>query len=345
MFDDELFRYNDIEVKDMKTMLDYINEIPEYITSHINEGDYVKLREDFINEHKSTISIIACGSSNNASNCAYHYLQDKLNVKVNIYTPYTFANYEHIDKDSFYLVISQSGRSVNTLAVIDKLKKENVLVHFLTDNKDIKDEELINVYQLDIGNEEVPFVTKGMSSTVFFLLRFASDDFIDLDTFNNLFKQYQQKAIDYFNENKNLLINIKRVHILGSGSSKGVASEGSLKFCETLHVGASGYEIEEFLHGGNFELQKDHEVIMINSKFDEVRVNQLKNNLSILCDNYYVLDKTGMDESISSLIYLAFFQTLVYLINKEKGNNIPLMEDKYLEFESHLKAKTINFYE
>lgn len=330
----------------MKTMFDYINEIPEYIKSHNENGDYLKLKEDYLKENKKSLTIVASGSSNNASSVAYYYLKDKLNTEVNIYTPYTFYNYEKIDNDSFYVVISQSGRSINTLNVIDKLKKENVTVHFITDNKEIQDEDNLKVYQLDVGDEEVPFVTKGMSSTIYFLIKFADSNFMNIDEFEKLFKEYQNKAEEFFNNNKDIILNTKRVHILGSGPSLAVAREGSLKFQETLHVAASPYEIEEFLHGGNFELQKDHYVFIVNSNdCENKRIEQLKQNINILCDNLFVLERVSFDESISCLVYLAFFQTLVYLINKEKGNSIPMMEDKYLEFESKLKAKTINYYE
>lgn len=329
----------------MKTMLDYINEIPQYIYSHLNDGSFNILKNDYLNENKKDIVIIASGSSNNASYCAYHYLKNQLKAKVNIYTPYSFYNYEDIDSNAFYIVISQSGRSINTLKVIDKFKENNIVTHFITDNKEIQNDELLKVYLLDVGDEEVPFVTKGMSSTIYFLLKFANSNFMNYEKFASLFESYQKKAKEYFEKNKELLTNVKRVHILGSGPSMYVSREGSLKFCETLHVGATPYEIEEFLHGGNFELQKDHLVIMINSNDCEIeRINKLKDNLSILCDNYYVLDNTNEDESLSTIIYLAFFQTLVYLINKEKGNLIPMMEEKYLNFEEKLKAKTINYY-
>ena len=330
----------------MKTMLDYINEIPEYIKTHNESGDFLKLKKDYIKENKKSLTIVASGSSNNASSVAYFYLISKLNVDVNIFTPYTFNNYERIDKESFYVVISQSGRSINTLKVIEKLRNENITVHFITDNKEIKDEDNLKVYQLDDGNEEVPFVTKGMSSTIFFLLKFADSNFVNVDEFEKYFKEYQNKANVFFENNKDKLLNTKRVHILGSGPSLAVAREGSLKFQETLHVAASPYEIEEFLHGGNFELQKDHYVFIVNSNdCENKRIEQLKQNINILCDNLFVLERVSFDESISCLVYLAFFQTLVYLINKEKGNSIPMMEDKYLEFESKLKAKTINYYE
>ena len=329
----------------MKTMLDYINQIPEYIENH-SDGDFDLLRKDYDLENKKSLTIVASGSSNNASFCAFHYLKKYLHTNINIYTPYTFINYEQLDKDSFYIVISQSGRSINTLEVIDRLRKENIVTHFITDNKEISEDDLLKIYHLEVGNEEVPFVTLGMASTIYFLMKFANKQFTDIELFKTLFKQYQQKAEAYFESNKQMLMNIKRVHILGSGPTMYVAREGALKFCETLQVAASHYEIEEYLHGGNFETQKDHLVIAIDSNDADVkRIEQLKNNLHVICDNYYALDRCPLDENLSIFIYLVFFQTLVYLISREKGNTVPTMKDEYLEFEGLMKAKTINFYD
>jgi len=335
----------------MKTMFEYTSEIVSYIEQHIDKGEYLKLAKDYLNEGKKNICIVACGSSNNAANCAYYTLKKNLGVKLEIISPFTFTNYEIVDENTFYIVISQSGRSVNTLAVIDKLEKANVKVHFITDNNEMYDEGLLNVYHLQIGQEEVPFVTKGMAGTVFFLMAFArtvnKKPFVDLESFKVKFNEERQIAKKAFEDNKDLLCNIKRVHILGGGFSKAVASEGALKFKETLQVAASAYEIEEFLHGGNFELLKEHLVIMIDSDENIAkRIVQIKNNLHVLCDNYYVVNRVeGLDEDLSIIVYLSFFQTLVYCINVAKGNEIPMMQDRYLEFESLLKAKTINYYD
>ena len=328
----------------MMTMLDYIKAIPEYIEEHRNKGDYQKLREDYLEENRKSVTIVASGSSNNASRCALYSLKQLLHKEVNVYTPYTFVNHEQIDPESFYIVISQSGRSRNTLEVIDRLKEAGVTAHFITDNKEIEEDELLKVYQLDVGNEEIPFVTKGMSATVFFLMSFAGAQFSE--GFADAFHAYQQKAEACYEENKEILDLIRRVHIIGSGAYQAVACEGALKFCETMQIAASGYETEEFLHGGNFELLRDHLIIAIDSEKDHRRVQQLKQSHHVLCDHFISIE-TAKDfkEHEAVILCLAFFQTLAYRMNVARGNPVPTMKDRYLEFEGLLKAKTVNYYQ
>ncbi len=327
----------------MKTMLDYINEIPEYISSHNDRGDHLRLHDELHGSGSKTVTIVASGSSNNAARCAYYGMRDLLGKEIRIFTPHTFVNCEKADPDSFYIVISQSGRSVNTLKVLEMLKDAKVTAHFITDNEEMKDDEYMKVYHLDVGNEEVPFVTKGMSATVFFLMRSAGIVFPD--NVKDIFEKYQKMAEDDFEGNREIFSRISRIHIIGTGTCQGVALEGALKFCETLHIAASPYETEEFLHGGNFELQPDHLVIAVDGNdFDHERITQVEKNLHVLCDSFLRIKKADLERDPAVIVYLAYFQTLVYLMNRERGNIVPLMEEKYLEFEGLLKAKTINYY-
>ncbi|MBO4359210.1 MAG: SIS domain-containing protein, partial [Erysipelotrichaceae bacterium] len=176
-------------------MLDYINEIPVYMDEHRGRGDYLRLRSDFDASGAGSLTVIASGSSNNATNCARYGMRDGLDKEIFIHTPYTFVNCEKIDRNSFYIVISQSGRSKNTLNVVRMLKEAGVTVHFITDNGELSEDEHMKVYHLDVGNEEVPFVTKGMSATVFFLLRFAGVVFPD--NVSETFSEYQKMAEDH----------------------------------------------------------------------------------------------------------------------------------------------------
>lgn len=342
------------------TMVDYIHDIPTYIKNQMSfsESEWKRLAMKFYDGTYSSFSIIASGSSYNAANCAKYHLKEKLGVPVYLFTPFTFINYESVDKHSFYLVISQSGRSVNSLSAVNMLNEHNITAMFLTDNEEIFSTDGQCVFQLGIGGEQIPFVTKGFSATVFFLLSFADYAYSlrteetfcvwDTDSFANSFQKQIDNAVLFFENNKKSLLTMKRVHICGAGPGQSIAVEAALKFGETLQIAATGYEIEEFLHGGNFELQKEHVVFLIQSSdCMRDRVSQLKKYLPFLCDTVFVLDQTAkhVAEGPAAILYGGFFQMLVYLINKELGDPIPIMKDRYLSFESMMKAKTQNYYE
>lgn len=342
-----------------RTMLDYIREIPEYIRNSMEDpkAEWRMLAEAYRKELYSSITIIASGSSFHAAGCASYCLRKELHVPVYMETPFTFAHYGIVDPKSFYIVVSQSGRSVNSLEAARLLKEKGVTVHFLTDHPDMSSEVRQQIYHLKIGNEKIPFVTKGFSATVFFLLAFAKDScresarqrtpWLDTDLFSRQFAGQIKAAQDFFEANRKHLLEMNRIHICGGGPGRYVAAEAALKFCETLQMSASGYEIEEFLHGGNFELKRDHTVFLIDSApAIHGRALQLQENLPGLCGHAYLLkDAEQKDEDAAAILYSCFFQTLVYELNRAKGNEIPLMKKEYLEFEESMKAKTINYYQ
>ena len=342
-----------------QTMLDYIREIPEYIRDSMKDpkAEWRTLAESYRKRVYSSITIIASGSSFHAVGCASYCLRRELRVPVYMETPFTFSHYGLVDPESFYIVISQSGRSINSLEAARLLREKGVTVHFLTDHPDMSSEAGQQIYHLKIGNEKIPFVTKGFSATVFFLLAFAKDScrerdrqgtsWLDTDLFSRQFDLQMKAAQDFFEGNRKYLLEMSRSHICGGGPGRYVAAEAALKFCETLQMSASGYEVEEFLHGGNFELKRDHTVFLIDSApAVHGRAHQLQENLPCLCGHTYLLEKAEQpDEDAAAILYSCFFQTLVYELNRAKGNEIPLMRKEYLEFEESMKAKTINYYQ
>lgn len=341
-----------------QTMLDYIRKIPDYMKKQMKarEPGWKDLADCFCLEKRRSVTIIASGSSFHAAGCALYDLQRLLEAPVYIETPFSFVHYGRVDPNSFYLAISQSGRSRNTLQATQYLTENGVSVSFLTDNEEIVRTERLWIHPLHIGGEKIPFVTKGFSATVLFLLGFGHEisrrrgkektAWIDEERFSQAFMRQMEKAAVFFEENRDKLLKMKRIHICGGGPCRYVAAEAALKFCETLQMSATGYEIEEFLHGGNFELRKEHTVFLIDSS-DAVhdRACQLFENLPILCDSVYWQDRVeNMDEGAASVLYACFFQTLVYQINRAMGNRIPVMKPEYLKFEEEMKAKTMNYY-
>lgn len=338
------------------TMLDYINETPKKMQEKINtSGQWTaSICNAWNADSYPSITIVASGSSNNASQAAKFFLETCLAVPVYVVTPFTFEHYQRIDENSMHIFISQSGYSTNTLNAMAKLEDKQIPYHLITNNAEVKDNQRMSVHQLDIGTEFVPFVTKGYTMTVFYLAMFAlyaakdkiKEYYEQIRQVPSLFEKQVSAAAVFFDGHQDILLKAKRVHICGYGANQFVSSEAALKLCETLQVGASAYEIEEFLHGGYLEVEEHHLVLLLCQKAEGYdRAAQLQNHLTELSPFVYSLEGTReLIEELSPLANIAFFQTLVYLMNRQGGNETPSMEQKYIDLELKLKTKTINYY-
>ena len=334
----------------MKTMINYIQEAPMKIEEKLNNELWGAELTEFFKSVKDELIIIASGSSYNAASCGKLSLEKLLDIRVEIITPYTFTNYQRIRSTACYLLISQSGNSVNTLCAAELLKGLSIPFHMITDNKKIRSDPFMTVSHLDIYNEEIPFVTLGFDLTVLMLLKCAFQaaacSLKDFDKISEKQRDYYKKGLLFYEANKQWLKDISRIHICGSGANEYCAKEGALKFCETLQIAATAYETEEFMHGGFLELNKSHVVFMISDSVSKDRMKQFQTYLPMLCDHVYLLDDTeNIEEAIQPLYYIVFFQTITALMNRAVGNEIPSMASKYIKFEKQMKSKTIGYDE
>lgn len=332
-------------------MLDYIQEVPSLLEKRVNDREWTKpLRDAFQAQQATSLHIIASGSSNHAAWCVKAYMEHYIHVSIQISFPFSFYAYEDIDPQAFYLFISQSGHSTNTLMALHKVQEQGIPVHLLSALSFPKANDGIHHYDLGIGKEEVPFVCKGFSSTLFYLLQFTSQlANISVSNYNlaSLYQKQIEKASIFFTAHKEELLTLKRIHICGYGANLFTAKEAALKFCETLQIATTAYEIEEFLHGGYLELEKHHAVFLLQAHGQgNMRVIQLAKYLPTLCNHVYIEEpEFEIEEWSSPLIHIAFFQTLVYRINEAKGNATPMMKDCYITFEKQLKTKTVSYYD
>lgn len=330
------------------TMDYYIHKSIDEIKSRLF-SDYGEQIINYLKTYPSNeVIFVASGSSYNVVQCAKNILAKKLNKKVMAYYPYTFALNGLVNEEANYILISQSGRSTNTLKAMQLLEDNQIPYLFITSNPLIESSPIRHVQYLQIENEEVPFVTEGFSLTLFLLIRaaytFGNSNMDALKPVPELMSLSIEKAKEFFK--KNNLHAMCRAHFCGIGSLEGASREAALKFCETMQIAGSAYELEEFMHGGFLELQRDHHVFLLFSNAARDRITLLAHHLHDLCDHVYVIGEyINIDDDLKALCLIPFFQELVYLMNVQKGNPVPLMDSKYVEFEKKLKSKTIGYYE
>ena len=108
------------------TMMDYIEETPRVLQYNIhNRKELLKPLFDYSSRQnsKTSLFLIASGSSYNACHIARSFLLKCLDIPVRILTPYTFTYYEHdFNENDLIIVISQSGLSTNAIEALKKAK-------------------------------------------------------------------------------------------------------------------------------------------------------------------------------------------------------------------------------
>ena len=108
-----------------ETMETYVLESSETLNNNFeNKAALLKeITKAYIESGKENICIVASGSSYNSALCALPYMNKISGVNVELLSPYTFTNYKKIKENTFYMVISQGGESINSIEAMEYLKK------------------------------------------------------------------------------------------------------------------------------------------------------------------------------------------------------------------------------
>lgn len=252
----------------MNLMQQYVNEQPEVLKAIIN--DRKQIVGSFVNTFEKSeierVVIIGSGSSYNAGLMAKPLIEKSMGVEVNVIVPTRMNDLKYIHSTKvLYCVLSQGGRSTNTLQVIRELKTSNKPVIAVTEMSDSPIAQLAGLtLTIPIGEENIGAKTKGVTSTALVLML----AFLDLglrrgsieDSFYRTTIQAAQFITDHMDENikraltwcklnNPKLSEIKTLNIIAKGNNNGPAMEGRLKLLETIWKPVSCFEFEEYLHG------------------------------------------------------------------------------------------------
>lgn len=315
------------------------------------------------------ILILGTGSSINAVKASKYFLEEILDIKLYIEEPSVFFNYEKLDTEIDLLIsVSQSGKSDSTIKGTLKVKKTlDIPVIVITANSSSplsKYSELI--LDLNIGIEQVGFVTKGFSGTILNLyllflnlrkLKYPNDTGIvekhlkDIELLINKIPDVINESNLYFEKNKDILINSNRFLCIGYGSNFGISKEFETKFTEVVRCPSSGFELEEYMHGPYLEANKEHVIFYLdNGDFLSERMYLLKKYMDKYI-KFSTIISSEKDESNSifinigdninkNLLVILFvipIQILSYKIATNKGINV---EKKiFSDFDLILKSK------
>ena len=353
------------------TMLDYVNETPGVVHAQLAGDAGHKLAEEFLAGDYRSVRIVACGSSKNAATIARPWLRELLGLEVSVCEPYTFCQYEHeLPADEFCFVVSQSGYSTNALAALACIRESGRAAVGVTGDveSDFRDAADV-VVDYGVGEEQVGYVTKGVTSLAVFLWLFGidvaraqgrlDDDGRDeaiagIESVMRNFEAVRDQTPALLARRYKELSAMERVFLVGAGASYGVACEGALKYGECLQFPAMALELDEYLHGPNLQLSPDYTIFVVAcGERDHARARQIVNATRLVTDRVFVLTddpaatdadilvEPGMPELAAAASVLPFFQMTAYQLTEDEHlwHKHPLVAS----FDHALSGKSENY--
>lgn len=263
-------------------MLSYVSRATDVMRLNIDRADDLvgPLVDEYVKSGKKSVCLVASGSSFNASLAARNYMQDQLGCRVDVVSPEAYMRYEAGTLGgSFTMVASQSGCSTNILDALDYMGVHERRRISLTGNlqSDIV-EHSDAAFDYGCGIEACGYVTQGVEALILFLVMFAvkaakaqgridaageADRLAAISEAVDAHEDVVSRMPEFYESVSGLLARNVPMLIAGTGPSYGVAQEGALKIMETVKRPCMAYEIEEFLHGPDYQLTPDYAVLLL----------------------------------------------------------------------------------
>lgn len=348
------------------TMMDYIQEVPKTALYNIEHYQSLVSPLSTIIEIESlqTLWLVASGSSYNACIMASYFMKEQLACDIKVVTPYTFTNYTNdIKEEDVIIVVSQSGFSTNALEALQFAKNKGFAPIALTGNKNSDIKEYANtVIEYGVGEELVGYVTKGVTTLVLFLLLFTiekSGQTQYLNDFKKAIRLNQEvldKTIPFINTHYKSFTSMHQCYLLGAGQSTGVCLEGALKIGELVHIPSNFYEIEEYIHGPNFQLNPNYTVLFFdNNDSTSTRVNAIYQATTSVTDHTFILTTNKayqedchalvisetIESSLLPLVYLPFIQLISYIVSND--THVKMQHPLMKRFNQLVSSKTDSY--
>lgn len=248
----------------MVTVLDCIERIPTKLATLAGQAEerFAQLRELAKSRRIRTLVFVASGSSYNAAFAAKQFLETECDVRVQLFYPNIFLNYEKIwDREALYVFLSQGGATKMVYLSAKKAREAGCMTCAVTSDPKFPIGIACDV-SLDIGcgQEEFLYRTLGYSltaATVCFLGLAVTnkggksgDSYAgDLQAAADNLAAVEQAAQVWYEANRFSLLRRNKAMLAGTGQLWPVAQEADIKLMEMVPMMTRSYELEEFVHG------------------------------------------------------------------------------------------------
>ncbi len=254
-------------------MIKEINEQPngikETLVRRLDENGKIKLddikltKEDLDEINK--VYIVACGTAYNAGITGRYAIERfaKIAVETDVASEFRYRN-PFIDDKTLIIVVSQSGETADTLAVVREGKEKGARVLAITNvvGSSIA-READDVFYTWAGPEVAVASTKAYTTQLVALYMIALDMGIKRGTiteefYNDIISELKlipekvQKILDQHDDIKEIAKEIKdneHAFYIGRGLDYNLSLEGSLKIKEISYMHAEAFAAGELKHG------------------------------------------------------------------------------------------------
>lgn len=322
-----------------------MDTIHEYITSY----DDMKKRLKFLDKYDE-IDIVGCGSAYHVGMVGKSLIEKYGHIRVNVDIASEYRYTDHIySKKHLILLISQSGETADTLAVLRKAKEQGIATAAIVNvvGSSIA-READKVLYIKAGPEIAVATTKAYSCQMMLLSVIAAYLGIKKGVLNeSIFKEYNKlgklltNILDDTSDTEKVAKLIKdndHIFYLGRKIDYALCMEASLKLKEISYIHSEAYAAGELKHGTISLVEKDTPVISIITD-EDIKLKTLSNvkevcargALSVLITDQEIDDKEiysvllkvdKVPDLISSVLVIVKCQLIAYYVAKLNGCDI-----------------------
>ena len=254
------------------------------------------------------IYIVACGTAYNAGTIGKYYFQEYLNkpVYTDIASEFRY-NKQFIDQHTLVILVSQSGETADTLAVLRKVKEHGCKVLAVTNvvGSTIS-READNVFYTFAGPEIAVASTKAYTTQIVSLYLIARYFSTTKEEYEDVLKEAVKicPLIDEVLEKEKDIkeiarkfINAKSIFYLGRSIDHALANEGALKLKEISYIHAESFAAGELKHGTIALIENMTPVVAIMTQKD-LYDKMLSNIQEVKARGAYIVAVTNDNEKI-----------------------------------------------
>ncbi len=333
----------------LKEIYEQPKVIMDTIKEYISDVDTLKEKMNGLEKYEE-IDIVGCGSAYHVGLVGKSLIEKYGHIRVNVDIASEYRYSDHIYKDNhLVLVISQSGETADTLAVLRKAKEDGIDTLAIVNvvGSSIA-READKVLYIKAGVEIAVATTKAYSCQLIMLSMIAMYLGINSGRLDeSIFEEYKSldklinDILDDTSDTESVAVMIyknKDVFYLGRKIDYAICMESSLKLKEVSYLHSEAYAAGELKHGTISLIESGTPVISIITE-DDIRLKTLSNvkevcargALSIVITNEEVLDKDVYDKLIlvpklhdlvGSILVVIKCQLIAYYVAKLNGCDI-----------------------
>lgn len=301
------------------------------------------------------IDIIACGSSYHVGIIGKYLIEElsKISVNVEVASEYRYRN-PVINKNSLLIIISQSGETADSLAVLRMAKKLGQKVLAITNVEESSINKEADYKMPTFAGKEIAVATTKafccqlLNIFIFNLNLALNKKIISIQAKNEMIKKLinTKKALEEILKDKNNInklsknfLKTKKIFFIGRGFDYGLSMEGSLKLKEISYINSQAYAAGELKHGTISLIDKNTLVIgLLNDErlYEKTMSNMLETkarkakllSISFLRKNinesdfHYCNNKIQTNEIENIFTTMCFLQLFAYYVAENKGLDI-----------------------